>query len=390
MLDQELSLFYDQPPTLAITELGAPLPEADEFWLAKSAAEWRSLYDREHGHQQDLSTHLSLRPQYSLRRLFRLCLADELNSNTYKLTPTRLRLLLYPLQGLVFHHSQLLDSFPDISLLSISSSKTTTRTSSILRLDELQSLLQSWWTCAQIATPDIDRAPNHEQNVVCANFVLFHLVSLNLYTGSKAIESFARGERGWEGVDEEEDASEKDSESDARHRYLTGRCVYAPHDALYHAGQVLRLVHKTPVRSRPLWWAAAVYRVTLVLWAYSMAQVPSSLLTSAASIRDHNSNDNHNASVPAPSSLVTPGGESTIQINAVMPTDPAVSRFLKQKRGIPVLIDSTRDGTILRLDNPRLVLQWCINALKEERQSSTWFAIGVRIKLETLLQAWKG
>lgn len=364
MLDQELSLFYDQPPTFAITELQAPLPEMDEFWLAKSAVEWRTLYDREDGPQRDLSTHLSLRPQYSLRRLFQLCLANELDAHddTYKLTPIRLRLLLYPIQSLVFHHSQLLDAFPDKQLHSISSFKNTARTSSILRLDELQCLLQSWSALAQTT----DRLPDHEQSLARANFILFHLISLNLYTGLKAIESFARGER------EDED----DSESDARHSRLTRQCVYAPHDALYHAGQVLRLVRETSVRARPPWWAAAVYRAALVLWAYSMVQASSSL-----HVRE---------GVGTPVSAGG-GGESTIQIDAVVPTDPAVARFLRHKRGVPVLTNpgGGGGGGALRLDNPQLVLRWCVDAL-DGAESFTWFAMGVRMKLETLLKAWSG
>lgn len=414
MLDQELSLFYDQPPTFAVTELRAPLPEADEFWLAKSAVEWRSLYDREHGPQQDLSTHLSLRPQHSLRRLFQLCLANELDAHrasTYRLTPVRLRLLLYPIQSLVFHHSQLLDAFPDKQLLSISSSKTTARTSSILRLDELQSLLQSWSALAQAAAPHL---PDHEQPLARANLILHHLVSLNLYAGLKAIEALARGEahdREREDyddgdVDDEDDGGDDDenggggararegesaSDAGARRRYLTGQCVYAPHDALYHAGQVLRVVRGTPLRARPPWWAAAVYRAALVLWAYSMAQASSA--SSSPPILLHHARSGGAAS-SSPAGQGAGGGEPAVRIDEVLPADPAVVRFLRHKRGVPVLTHHGGsgggvDGAVLRLENPQLVLRWCIGAL-DGAESTTWFAMGVRMKLETLLQAWSG
>lgn len=380
MIDQELSLFYDQPQTFAITELGAPLPEADEFWLSKSATEWRSLYDRENGAQQDLSTHLSLRPQYSLRRLFQLCLDDELKSHNYRFTPLRLRLLLYPLQGLIFHHSQLLDAFPDTSVLSTSGSKTTTRTSSILRLEELQSLLRSWWDLSQTAT---NKASVQEEAFMNANLILYHLVSLNLYAGIKVIESFARGEGGGRGSGEDnEEIHEKDCESDVRQRYLTNRCVFSPHDALYHAGQVLRLVLAMPVRLRPPWWAAAIYRAALVLWAYSMAQAPSSLPATTASRSDRN-----NAPALGSNYVASSSNESSIQINAMMPSDPAIIRFLRLKRGVPVLVSSSATP-VLRLNNPRLVLQWCIDALNGSHQLNTWFTTGVKMKLEMLLQAW--
>lgn len=385
MLDQELSLFYDQPPTFAVTELRAPLPETDEFWLAKSAIEWKSLYDGEHEPQSDLWTQLSLRPQHSLRQLFQLCLASELDTHhdTYRLTPIRLRLLLYSLQILVFHHSQLLDAFPDKQLHSMSSYKATARTSSILRLDELQCLLQSWWSLAQTTASHLS---DHEQPLARANLILYHLVSLNLYAGIKAIESFARGERGHERAedpDDEEEGHDGETEAEARHRYLTGQCVYAPHDALYHAGQVFRLVRETPLRARPPWWAAAVYRVTLVLWAHSMAQASLSSPSSSFHLRGGRGSS---------ASATSDGGEPTIQIDRVMPTDPTVVRFLKHKRGIPVLTNyggGGATGATIRLDNPQIVLSWCIDAL-EGVESFTWFAMGVKIKLETLSQAWSG
>lgn len=394
MLDQEISLFYDYPPMFGITELRAPLPETDEFWLAKSATEWRDLYDHENGPQQDLSTHLSLRPQHSLRRLFHLCVANDLaassHQSTYKLTPIHLRLLLYPIQSLVFHHSQLIDAFPDKRLPSIFSFNSTARTSTILRLEELQSLLQSWWILAQqqqqqaahlsSSSPPPDQSHSHSHSqlpLARANFILFHLVALNLYSNPKAIETLARGESDLESDDEDDTSQEDhDAATDMRSRQFVSRCVHAPHEALFHAGQILRLVREAPLRARPPWWAAALYRVSLVLWAHGMARAETG---ASASCGDLPGRD---------------GGGPVVRIDGVVPSDASVIRFLRHKRGVPVVTDHSvggeGSGGVVRLDDPEVVLRWCVRDALEGAEESSWFAMGVRMKLETLLEAWSG
>lgn len=390
MLDQELSLFYDQPPTFTITELRAPLPEVDALWYARNAAEWRGLYDGDK----------SSRTQYSLCRLFQLCLANDMDPAAYPLTPTRLRLLLYPIQSLVFHHSQLLDAVPDRQIPALSSFKTTTRTSSILRLEELQSLLQTWWALAQheyqneasdaTCDPTQPAAPPRselDQVLSRANLLLFHLISLQLYTDLKTIESFARGEdlsplggssSGADADEEDDDDAGRSSgpndttaSLNARHRLLAARCVFAPPEALYHAGQVLRLVRGTALALRPPWWAAAVYRAALVLWAY-------------ASMR--------HCLLSASSGEAGGGGSEPVlvAIDAVLPGDPAVGRFLRQGRGVPVVVNGGGGDAAVRVDRePQRVLGACLSLL-DAGQACTWFAMGVRIKLEMLLQAWSG
>ncbi|KAG8163590.1 hypothetical protein KVR01_006887 [Diaporthe batatas] len=391
MLDQELSLFYDQPPTFAITELRAPLPEIDALWLAKSADEWRALC-----HSENAS-----RPQYSLRQVFQLCLANEINLDSYHLTPTRLRLLLYPIQSLVFHHSQLLDAVPDKQIRASSSFKTTTRTSSLLRFEELQNLLQNWWALAQQCqhrAPAVTADPGQpltpppsesDQVLPSANFLLFHLISLNLYADLKAIEGLARGEDPSCSAGSSSDEAEYIGGSGAgghhaislrtRQRHIAAQCVFAPHDALYHAGQVLRLVRETALSRRPPWWGAAVYRAALVLWAYASMQQCSSSSSSS--------------SPPPPSSPPSREKDSSgrgkqvlIAIDSVLPGDPAVERFLRQGKGLPVLLNG--GAVTMRVDRePGRVLGACI-ALLDADEGNTWFTTGVRIKLETLQQAW--
>jgi hypothetical protein len=59
-----------------------------------------------------------------------------------------MRLLLYPLHALVSQLSQLLHRF-SVNRQSVGFSKTTTQASSLLRFEEVQSLLQRWWAFAE-------------------------------------------------------------------------------------------------------------------------------------------------------------------------------------------------------------------------------------------------
>src|SRR5207244_1963528 len=91
----------------------------------------------------NLSSLLEQQPHSSLRQLFRLLLDNELDLSNFSLQPIHLKLLLYPLQILAFQHCQLTLCFSD-ELRSTTFSKSVTETSSILRFEEIQSLLQRW------------------------------------------------------------------------------------------------------------------------------------------------------------------------------------------------------------------------------------------------------
>ncbi|KAK5030658.1 hypothetical protein LTS07_005442 [Exophiala sideris] len=349
LADQELCLFHGHPTKFSIAELEAPLPDKDELWLARNPEEWKRTLDCEDGAIRNIPEYFSRRPQYSLRLLFQLFLDNDLAQPSLAMSPLRLRLLLYPLQTLVQHYCQLLNIFSD-SGVSVTVSKTMTRTSSLVRVEEIQILLERWGSLAETCTPVGER----QKRVSDTNYILYHLISLDVHTSFKEMEAFARGCRpDW---------------ASSRVPYAAERWIYAVPEALFHCGQILRLTREIPLAARPLWWAAAIYRATIVLWIYSLSCTfgPSQ------------------PTLPNPGfSLIEP--ETPIQIDQLSSKDPQMKQFLKYNRGDPRL--SKPDGTSVRFDSPSTVLDVCIAAV-DGGPGSLWFAMGVKQKLEHLAKLW--
>ena len=148
MVDQDLALFHDTAPLFSVTEFGAPMPDADRLWQAKSAMEWSSTFEQVHEFSGGFSSVGSGARPLSLRELFRHFLDDEMISHGIEMTPLQMRLLLHPLQSMVCHYSQLIRCFSD-SLATRNKTRTVTAASTRCRLEEAQSLLQRWYDLAE-------------------------------------------------------------------------------------------------------------------------------------------------------------------------------------------------------------------------------------------------
>lgn len=343
MLDQDLSLFYDVAPSFAVTELGAPMPDSDGLWQAKSANEWSSIFEKVHEFSGGYSSILSGARPVSLRDLFRQFLDDGCVLQGIELTPLHLRLLLHPLQNAVCQWRQFQSCFTTPSQSRRGSATSLPMTSSAqARLEEVQLLLQRWYGLA-------DRYMKN--NAMCAlmqsNMVLFHLVSLNTVTNFPEIERLARRE----GVDG----------SHQQLLWFHARCVSNVEEAVFHCGQVLRHVRMTPRSIRPPWWAAAIYRVALVLWIDSL--VNSEMLT--------------------PNSGLFSPSDSTFAVDVCSPDDPRVARYLSRAEITPML--TKRDGSQMPLDNAFGILFHCVDFIAEG--VSTRFTDGIRMKLGKLAKS---
>jgi len=86
-----------------------------------------------------------------------------------------------------------------------------------------------------------------------ANMAMFNLISMNAVTNFPEIERLARRE-GEYGYPQQLSLVHK-------------KCLFNAQEAIMHAGQILRVVREMPRAIRPPWWAGAVYRAALVLWA---------------------------------------------------------------------------------------------------------------------------
>jgi hypothetical protein len=355
MVDQDLALFHDTAPLFSVTEFGAPMPDADRLWHARSANEWSSTFERVHEFSSGLSSVGSGARPLSLRDLFRHFLDDDLVPMGIEMTPLQLRLLLHPLQSMVCQFSQLLSCFASTSIHSSttaqskqaenSSNRSISQFSTRSRLAEVQALLQRWFDLAERYL---------KANPLCAlmrtNLILFHLISLNAVTNFPEIERLARREN----VD------------GTFHQllWLHKRCISDVEEAVFHCGQIFRLVRSMPRGIRPPWWAGAIYRVALILWTDSLARKDSSSSTSPQS------DGTFPSTIPGPS----------FAIDALPPDHAMIVRYLTKREGVPCV--TKLDGSQVGLERAYPVLRHCIEVIDEG--CSTRFSDAIRGKLERL------
>ncbi|TPX15731.1 uncharacterized protein E0L32_000065 [Thyridium curvatum] len=347
MIDQELSLFHDCSPILSIAELQCPLPGPEALWQSPDAESWYTSAQHLYGCTANVNPQLlssnSLTP--SLYDIFQDFLHDNLTQRRYNFSPQHLRLLLHPLQSLLFHLRQVLSCFSDVYGVRRSPTRTICKTSTATRLDEVQELLEKWYElCMEL------HASNPECEVTRCNLVLYHLVSLNRVAHFPEIERLARREA-FDGTP---------WELSLRHK----RCISHREEAIFHCGQVIRLIEAMPVDRRPPWWAAALYRATLILWTDSLVRADPSFKGAANS----------------------GNGPGMIIINRVLPEDPNGIPYMWGEYPSTIVL-SCRDGSTVSLDRPTEVLAFGVDILKQS--ASTRFVDGLKRKLVALAETWE-
>ena len=126
LLDQEISLFHDMPTILSISELQALLPHPNpSLFSASSAHAWSTL----------LSSSSPSHIPTSLHGLFQDFLHDNFFHYSASLTPLTLRLLLHPIQSLLYQVRQLLTCFSDVLSTRNSPTPTLTKASTLTHLE---------------------------------------------------------------------------------------------------------------------------------------------------------------------------------------------------------------------------------------------------------------
>ncbi|CAD6455119.1 0fd24a5c-df01-40a9-8c3e-a138a5a3fed6 [Sclerotinia trifoliorum] len=340
MVDQELSLFHDTAPIMSITELETPMPGLECLWLAKDANEWSTIIQQTYiGTDWLLHSNPVGTPPAgpSLCGLFRDMLSDNIERRHGQLSPLQLKLLLHPLHSSLCHLHQAL-SFQSEVYSSRQGTRTVTKASNLLRLQEAQSLLQKWYDLCEL---NAKNDPNCQ--ITRANLVLYHLISLNAVTLFPDIERLAR----------KEDFDGTSFELSQRYK----RCIYNPAEALFHCGQVIRLVTSMPKEGRPRWWSVAIYRVTMILWLECVARVETY------------------------TQRLDKG--PIFPIDAVAPDHPSVKSYLWNAEGTPVL--SKADGYV-ELNRPNDVMNHCISLL--DFGVTLPMPDGIRRKLVALSSNW--
>ncbi|KAF2266212.1 hypothetical protein CC78DRAFT_578542 [Lojkania enalia] len=346
MVDQDLSLFHDTSPLFSVTEFGAPMPDSDRLWHAKSASEWSEMFNQVHEFSNGYPSVGSGARPLSLRDLFRHFLDDEIIAQDIHLTPMHLRLLLHPLQTLVCQYCQLLSCFSD-SMASRQRSRAVTAASTRVRLEEVQALLQRWYDLAERYSKLNPMCP-----MMQANLVMFHLISLNAVTSFPEIERVARRE-----VDGPYQQMQ----------WVYKKCISDVEDAIFHCGQILRLIRSMSRGVRPPWWPGAIYRVALIMWMEATAR--------SGSMTSNEQNQYQQGQYQQ--------SNATFAVDSLPAEHPVVVRYLTRREGVPTL--TKRDGSPIPIDHPFSVLSHCMDVIDEG--VATRFSDGIRGKLERLSRA---
>lgn len=367
LVDQELALFHDLSSILSISELQASLPHSDvDLFHAPSSADWASHI-------------VSQVPQNaSLHDLFQDFLHDNLGPAS-ALSPLALRLLLHPIQSLLYQVRQVLTCFPDVLATRRPPNRNLSKASTLSRLEEVQLLLQKWYTIH--STLPVFAPDSIEELSKTTNLVLYHLISLNAHTSFPAVEHLARR------APTTIATPNPYWDLSLQHK----KCIHDSSSALFHCGQILRLLsslapspNATPSDSssvmdsppqsdrRPAWAPVAVYRATLVLWADVLS--------------------NSDPSFPQ-----SPSSGPLVLINDLPSDDTSLMAWLWAGEGIPAV--RGRDGQATALIKPEEVLEACIGLVGGETGSESEhgegsvgsrLADGIVRKLKALKANWHG
>ncbi|KAK5078925.1 hypothetical protein LTR64_002655 [Lithohypha guttulata] len=333
IVDQEISLFSDTTPQLSVVDLHVPMPDTDDLWHAPSSADWLVLFEKTHG-----STY---RSPASVRDFFTKFVDGDLAGK--ELSPTQLRLLLHPLQAQVCQLRQFIACLPDGG--SHAKSRAVSKAATKARLEEIAALLQQWYTISK-------QSFSGNQGTcwtTCANLIMYHLISLNTITSFKDIEQFARREV---------------MVGPTRYgTWLQSRCIDQPEEALFHCGQILRLIRSMPKPVRPPWWAGAVYRAAMIAWATGMSRGGQPFVS-----------ETHNGDAAA-----------QFAIDDLTPEHDLISRFVKHQEGEPMITNG--DRTLSPVHVPSNVLSACAGVLEDD--PSMRLADGIRRKLLIFIDTWR-
>jgi hypothetical protein len=333
IVDQELSLFQDIPPKLSLADIKTDFPGAQELWESKDAEEWLHYVMSKHNDPSQTQI------DSSLPALFRRFMDDGASMAVPKqgLTPLQLRTLLHPLQRLICHLHECLSCFSGVG-----NGRQAHRL--VGQLEEAQATLEQWYKLSSRAP----QKPTHFCSMTFANLVTYNLVALNTLTCFPEMEGLARGE-----IPEDEFRTGF---------WATTKLVVEEKQIYVHCGQVMNLIRMIPGRHRPPWWAAAVYRVAIVMWATSTANKPSRVMGDGRGQK----------------------GDGLLQfcIDGVMPDHSSITRYLRFNEGTPILAHAQgEDRTI----TPINVLRYCVDLLREA-DYMTPLVNGIVARLENLVE----
>ncbi|KAI9706193.1 MAG: hypothetical protein M1820_004954 [Bogoriella megaspora] len=319
VMDLELSIFYDQPPKISVKDLAMP-------------------------NQDSKQAHPTL-PTFS--RLFRKFLEREMLEDE-KVTMEELQLLLHGVQCLASHLYECLMSFVSVSPRFYADHFTTSFGTRAL-LQELRSLLHQWYTLFQRSTEHQDDPIFLSQRTL----ILYHLMSARLLIPFDQLELLAR--------------STPTEDAFKPHSQMQGPLMEEGPNVNIHCGQVMRLIRTLPQDKKPAWWAAAIYRATILLWATGWVSTgPPTSRFAGTGLHTYNPLD-------------------MFPIDHIEVDDQRTTSYLRSREGTPVL--TTQGGQSVLLNEPDNILAYMLDFI-DEQNDSTRFAEGIKHKVMRLRERW--
>jgi hypothetical protein len=407
MADQEWSLFYDTPNILSVDMLIDPMPTDDKLWKAAGGADYAHL-------QPDSLMNMS---QISLRDLYGRFINGELRVvRGSSLSPLSLRLLLMPLQGMVCHLRQWLQTFSNRPVRWKRSAQALSNSAIHAQLDQVRGLLLEWFTLASHSSS----SPPVDSPFALATLVIYHLVSLNTISGFPEIdEALANGN-----IPDRE--SWNPTVGGAQPPGVSVVALDSEEEVLFHCGQVLHLYRLMPLKDQPLWWSAIIYRVARILcfiaiarhpleWQQSRNKTATSwtavsgdknkpiILTTTSSdmnadMLSTSANSYNLDSTTVPSASDQPHNfDRRFSLDGLAPDHPTLVNFLKYKDGEPSL--TFRDGRSASLRSPDSMFRYFIELLdnstfkgdgswRSTSSSGTRLQWNVKSSLEAMAERW--
>ncbi|KAF2437261.1 hypothetical protein P171DRAFT_492255 [Karstenula rhodostoma CBS 690.94] len=357
-VDLELSLFHGVPPKLTVGSIAFEIPVVGNALHGMFLENWNGAA----GFPTKGSLSQFERCHTSLTALFEAFKEGQLAESPNGLSVNSLRLLLHPLQTLSTHLHQCLIAFSSVQSPGRGPNSTMGLASKAF-MDEVGTLLERWRRlCANTVSIMGSACPTLQ-----GSLVLYHLMVLNNLVSFPEVERLARERSG------------------AFRPSTPPRCTICVASTeslaslLFNCGQCLLVLRTMPSMTRPLWWAAAVYRVALVLSRVIIANNSTSSMTTLR----FNTSLESNPSLD--SNMVTLDQEYGPHAHE---QDITLQRFLNRLQGTPVI--TKPDGTVMVLSSETDILDYCISMLDDHLVlESSSFASGVRLKLCVLRSRWR-
>lgn len=354
-VDLELSLFHDTPPKLDTTSIWLPLPD-EPFAVqeANSVAE---------GWNVDPKLMSPVEHKYrSLAELFQTFMTGHL-SFLQNIPTAYLLLLLHPLQAFSMRLNSCLDTLSSLQT-SEARANTTISLASMTFIDEYMALLVRW---RELAKAVIARPEQARDRMLASSLALYYIMVLNGLTSFPEVERLTQL---WSGSGF---ISAQPSQSWLRNTSLDGLV-----QVMIKCGQCINILRTMPLTQRPIWWAAAVYRVSLIL---SQSIISINATSATATFCTTASAELAPSDTPQLLFLDQDIGADTED------HDRRFRHSFGNVRVKPVLMDA--DGSLVMLDNEVCVLDLCLTIVNQHVLfDGSDFARGILDELIELRSRW--